>query len=42
MMQTDRNIEEIAFEVGFSDRRSFTKAFKKEEGVSPSLYRKIG
>jgi AraC-like DNA-binding protein len=42
MMQTDRNLEEIAFEVGFSDRRSFTKAFKKEEGVSPSLYRKIG
>lgn len=39
MMKTDKSLEEIAFQVGFSDRRSFTKAFKKELGIAPSLYR---
>ena len=39
MMKSDRSLEEIAFQVGFSDRRSFTKAFKKEMGIAPSIYR---
>ncbi|MCB9273952.1 MAG: helix-turn-helix transcriptional regulator [Lewinellaceae bacterium] len=32
-------LEDIAFELGFSDRRSFTKAFKKEFGLAPSGFR---
>jgi AraC-like DNA-binding protein len=42
LMKTDQSLEDIAFQVGFSDRRSLTKAFKKEEGLSPSEYRKAG
>lgn len=41
MMQENYGLEDIAFKLGFSDRRSFTKAFKKAEGMSPSLFRKI-
>ncbi len=40
MMQGEYSLEDIAFKLGFSDRRSFTKAFKKLEGVSPSIFRK--
>ncbi|MCB0557268.1 MAG: helix-turn-helix transcriptional regulator [Phaeodactylibacter sp.] len=32
-------MEEIAFDLGFSDRRSFTKAFKKAFGLAPSGFR---
>ncbi|MCB0560910.1 MAG: helix-turn-helix transcriptional regulator [Lewinellaceae bacterium] len=32
-------IEDIAFRLGFSDRRSFTKSFKKAFGVAPSVLR---
>ncbi|RMG78118.1 MAG: AraC family transcriptional regulator [Bacteroidetes bacterium] len=40
LMRTgEKSLEEIAFEVGFSDRRSFTKAFKKETGQPPSCFR---
>ena len=36
-------IEDIAFPVGgFSDRRSFTKSFKKAFGVAPSVLREDG
>gem|GEM_PF-1357613 len=33
------NLSSVARELGFSDRRSFTKAFKKKFGVAPSFYR---
>lgn len=33
------NLGSIARQLGFSDRRSFTKAFKKKFGVAPSHYR---
>ena len=33
------SLEEVAFQVGFSDRRSFTKAFKKMFGIPPSTCR---
>lgn len=33
------NLSSVARELGFSDRRSFTKAFKKKFGVAPSHYR---
>ncbi|MDX1471284.1 MAG: response regulator, partial [Flavobacteriaceae bacterium] len=34
---TDKQIAEVAFEVGFSDPSYFTKAFKKEFGYVPSV-----
>lgn len=33
------NFSEIAFKVGFSDPKYFTKCFKKETGMTPSEYR---
>ncbi|PCJ97151.1 MAG: hypothetical protein COA50_05800 [Flavobacteriaceae bacterium] len=33
---TDKNISEIAYEVGFNDPSWFSKAFKEEFGVAPS------
>ena len=33
------NLSHIARQLGFSDRRSFTKAFKKKFGVAPSHFR---
>lgn len=39
LMQHDYGLEEIAFMLGFSDRRSFTKAFKKRFQMPPSDYR---
>lgn len=36
---TDRDISDIAFELGFNDVQSFSRFFKKKEGVSPSEYR---
>ena len=35
----DETLEDIALSLGFSDRRSFTKAFKKRYGCAPSLFR---
>lgn len=37
---TDYPIESIALSSGYSDAIVFTKAFKKEKGMSPSTYRK--
>ncbi len=34
------SIEEISEELGFSDRHSFTRAFKRWSGVTPSAFRK--
>ncbi|MFN3193746.1 MAG: helix-turn-helix domain-containing protein [Aureliella sp.] len=36
---TDRNITEIAFDVGFSDSNYFSRQFKKSLGQSPRQYR---
>ena len=37
--RTERNISEIAYEVGFSDIPYFNRCFKKEYGISPAEYR---
>ena len=40
LLETDRNISEIAYEVGFADPNYFTRAFTQEHGMSPSELRK--
>ncbi len=36
---TQKNIEDIAYTVGYQDVSSFRKAFQREYGLSPSEYR---
>ena len=36
ILTTDKNISEIAYEVGFSAPSYFTKCFRDEFGISPS------
>ncbi len=38
MQKTQKNMGEIAYEVGFNDPKYFAKLFKKEVGKSPSEY----
>lgn len=38
--RTDKNMTDIAYELGFSDSAVFSRAFKKYYGVSPREYRK--
>jgi len=38
---TDTSIKEIAYEVGYEDIQSFSRFFKKNEGISPSEYKKL-
>ena len=40
LIYTDKNISEIAYELGFDDSSHFAKFFKKQLGVSPTLFRK--
>ena len=37
--QTEDSFSQIAYAVGFSDPKYFTKVFKKETGMTPSEYR---
>jgi AraC-like DNA-binding protein len=39
LLSQGMTLEKIAMHLGFSDRRSFTKAFKKVYGIAPSTYR---
>jgi len=41
LRSTDKNINEIADALGYSDARYFSKVFKKEIGIKPTDYRKI-
>ena len=40
LLGTDKSLEEIAGEVGFSNRSHFSQQFKKWHGVTPALFRK--
>jgi signal transduction histidine kinase/ligand-binding sensor domain-containing protein/DNA-binding response OmpR family regulator len=40
LKQNAGNVAEICYQVGFSDQANFSRAFKKQFGVSPSAYRK--
>lgn len=36
---TEKSVSEIAFQIGFEDVQSFSRFFRKKEGVSPKAYR---
>ena len=40
LKETDRQIIDIAFAIGYNDRSYFYKVFLKNEGMSPSDFRK--
>jgi AraC-like DNA-binding protein len=37
---SDKSIKEIAYEIGYEDIQSFSRFFKKVEGISPSDFKK--
>ena len=41
LKETDLSISAIAYSVGFENNLYFSKAFKKQKGLSPSEYRVI-
>ena len=41
LQQTDMNIAEISYKVGYADARYFSKLFSKVVGIKPTEYRKI-
>jgi AraC-like DNA-binding protein len=36
---TDKPIGEIAFDLGYTDASNFTRAFRRQTGVSPQVFR---
>ncbi|MEO1152233.1 MAG: helix-turn-helix domain-containing protein, partial [Pseudomonadota bacterium] len=40
LMRSRLPIEEVAARVGYSDRATFSKAFQRRVGLSPSMYRR--
>ncbi|MFT6245777.1 MAG: AraC-like DNA-binding protein [Salibacteraceae bacterium] len=36
---TNKNVSEIAYHLGFNDIQAFSRFFKNQEGISPSLFR---
>lgn len=37
--QPDMSLDDIAYETGFSNTRTFTRVFKNQEGITPSKYK---
>lgn len=42
LMETDMPLQDIAVKCGFHDYSNFLRVFRKETGVSPSVYRRQG
>ncbi len=40
LLNTDLNISQVAFEVGFSDPKYFSRTFNEEFGMTPKVFRK--
>ncbi len=40
LMRTDKNIQSIGLELGFSETTNFSSAFKKYQGMTPNQFRK--
>ena len=40
LLESDKNVSEIAYQVGFSDPNYFTRAFTQEHGITPTELRK--
>jgi len=40
LQHTDRPVVEIALDLGYSDASNFTRAFRRQTGVSPSTFRR--
>jgi len=41
LKKTSGSVKEIVVEVGYIDVSSFTRRFKREEGVTPGQYKKL-
>lgn len=41
LLQTNKNVKEIAYELNFQDPYYFSRLFKKKKGISPSKYRQV-
>ena len=41
LLSTSLTINEIAYDLGFEQPKSFSKLFKKKEGISPNAFRKM-
>jgi len=39
LMNTDKTISEIGFELGYSDKAYFTNVFKRKSGQTPTEFR---
>jgi AraC-like DNA-binding protein len=37
---TDKQVEEIAFDLGYTDASNFARAFRRQSGVSPQAFRR--
>jgi AraC-type DNA-binding domain-containing proteins len=42
LVESDKSITNIALEVGFSSSSYFSRVFRKEVGLSPEAYRRLG
>ena len=38
--KTNKKMKEIAYDLGFEDNQSFSRFFKTNEGVNPSMFKK--
>jgi AraC-like DNA-binding protein len=39
LWHTDKDVSQIAYEIGFNDIQAFSRFFKKHQGLSPSNFR---